>query len=85
MPCSPPSEYACLSDAGDSLCESDSERESQISDAESQSQRDGRQWEWRFGLVLEDAVGSNSEERESMKVYVAGADAECLLKLDAVK
>ncbi len=35
--------------------------------------------------MLEDAVGSNSEERESMKVYVAGADAECLLKLDAVK
>lgn len=81
MPCSKPSEYACLSDAGDSLCES----ESQISDAESQSQRDGRQWEWRFALVLEDAIGSNSEERESMRVYVAGEDAECLLKLDAVK
>lgn len=83
MPCPEPTEYACLSDAGDSRSESESV--SQISDAGCHSQREERQWEWRFGLVLEDAMGSKSEETESMIVYVAGQDAECLLKLDAEK
>lgn len=82
VPCPQPSEYACLSDAGDSQCESESE--SQVSNAGSRSQRE-RRWEWRFGLVLEDAMSPKSEEKETMKVYVAGQDAECLLKMDAEK
>ncbi len=47
---------------------------------------DERKWEWRFGLVLEDASEEKipqSEERASMEVYVAEQDAEFLLKLDA--
>lgn len=35
--------------------------------------------------MLEDALGSKSEKKETIKVYVAAEDAECLLKLDAVK
>lgn len=43
------------------------------------------EWEWRFKLVLEDAsVPSRSTEvNERMTLYVGGADAEFLLKLDA--
>ncbi|CAO1599215.1 hypothetical protein XANCAGTX0491_002951 [Xanthoria calcicola] len=43
------------------------------------------EWEWRFKLVLEDAsVPSCSKEaNERMTLYVGGADAEFLLKLDA--
>lgn len=47
---------------------------------------DERKWEWRFGLVLEDASEervSKGEERARMEVYVAEQDAEFLLKLDA--
>lgn len=36
-------------------------------------------------MVLEDAMSPKSEEKETMKVYVAGQDAECLLKMDAEK
>ncbi len=83
VPCPKLTEYAVLSDADDSR--SGSESESQTSGARYHPQRDEIQWEWRFGLVLEDAMGSQSEEKESMIVYVAGQDAECLLKLDAEK
>ena len=41
------------------------------------------QWEWRFGLVLEDALGAKHQERATIEVYVAGQDAEGLLNLDA--
>lgn len=43
------------------------------------------EWEWRFALVLEDASApSNSKgANERMTLYVGGADAEFLLKLDA--
>lgn len=44
-----------------------------------------RGWEWRFGLVLEDAMGSKNEKKDTMTVYVADKDAEFLLKLDAEK
>lgn len=42
-----------------------------------------RGWEWRFGLVLEDAMGSRNEKKDTMTVYVADKDAEFLLRLDA--
>lgn len=44
-----------------------------------------RGWEWRFGLVLEDAMGSRNEKKDTMTVYVADKDAEFLLRLDAEK
>ncbi|KAL8805206.1 MAG: hypothetical protein Q9182_002081 [Xanthomendoza sp. 2 TL-2023] len=40
-----------------------------------------QEWEWRFALILQDA--SSRSEKKEMAVYVAGADAEFLLKLDA--
>ncbi|KAL8809727.1 MAG: hypothetical protein Q9200_003166 [Gallowayella weberi] len=40
-----------------------------------------QEWEWRFVLIIQDA--SSRSEKEEMAVYVAGADAEFLLKLDA--
>ncbi len=55
-----------------------------MSDVHSDGQEDEkRQWEWRFGLVLEDAKGSKYEENAQMRVYVADQDAVFLLKLDA--
>lgn len=83
VPCPKPSEFACLSDADDSQDENESE--SEFSDTGSQVQKEDRRWEWRFCLVLEDALGPKGEEKETMQVYVAGQDAECLLKLDAEK
>lgn len=47
--------------------------------------KEERGWEWRFGLVLEDAMGSKNEKRDTMTVYVADKDAEFLLKLTAEK
>ncbi|MCJ1465749.1 hypothetical protein MMC07_004368 [Pseudocyphellaria aurata] len=47
------------------------------------SEEEERGWEWRFGLVLEDAMGSKHEKKETMKVYVADKDADFLLKLSA--
>lgn len=47
---------------------------------------DERKWEWRFGLVLEDASDEQipkGEGRAQVIVYVAEQDAEFLLKLDA--
>ena len=80
VPCAQPSEFDLLSDHGES------DRGSSSGET---SSRDGsgsaveRQWEWRFGLILEDALGPASEAKATMEVYVVGRDAECLLKLDA--
>lgn len=73
------SEYSILSDA-DSGSEDERTPRSQN---ESSSVDEEQGWEWRFGLVLEDAIGPKNEEKATMEVYVAGQDAECLLKLDA--
>ena len=41
-------------------------------------------WEWRFSLILEDASNSQrAGQKPRLKVYVVGADADFLLKLDA--
>lgn len=49
------------------------------------SEEDERGWEWRFSLVLEDAMGSRNEKKDTMTVYVVDKDAEFLLGLDAEK
>lgn len=56
----------------------------------SEDQSDGleeeeREWEWRFGLILEDAMGSRHEKKDTVTVYVVDKDAEFLLGLDAEK
>lgn len=76
MPCAKSSEYDILSDREDSESGGESE------DVDSEV-GDGRRWEWRFGLVLEDASGPKNGAKATMEVYVAGQDAEFLLKLDA--
>ena len=79
VPCPKPSEYDILTDA-----ESDQdEGESVLQSQSNNGCEEERQWEWRFGLVLEDAFGRRGEEKATMEVYVAGQDAEGLLKLDA--
>lgn len=40
-------------------------------------------WEWRFALILEDATAPKTSPKATITAYVAGQDAECLLKLDA--
>ncbi|KAL9640810.1 MAG: hypothetical protein Q9164_000045 [Protoblastenia rupestris] len=74
-------EYDVLSDVSD---EPTSSGDDQTMPSQTAAD-DGRRWEWRFALTLEDALASKSRngERERLKVYVTGADAECLLKLDA--
>ena len=45
-------------------------------------------WQWRFCLLVEDASSTpvtKGQRKERMRVFVAGEDAECLLKMDAVK
>ena len=65
---------------------SDYENSDTTDDDESDGLDDqGRHWEWRFGLVLEDAMGSQGERKTTMEVYVADKDADFLLKLDAEK
>lgn len=81
VPCPKPSEYDILSDPGDNSDESGSETQSS-SDTGSVTDN-ARRWEWRFVLRLEDAMGHKNEGKAAMEVYVAGQDAECLLKLDA--
>ncbi|KAK4694923.1 protection of telomeres protein 1, partial [Lecanoromycetidae sp. Uapishka_2] len=76
------SEYDILSDAGSISNESDDDDPAASHDNDSGIE-DERRWEWRFGLVLEDAMGSKSEKKATMEVFVVGQDAECLLKLDA--
>ncbi|KAH8696667.1 hypothetical protein BGW36DRAFT_398152 [Talaromyces proteolyticus] len=41
-------------------------------------------WEWRFCLLVEDATITPGQPRDQIKLYVSGAEAEFLLKLDAV-
>ncbi|KAL6721544.1 hypothetical protein ACLMJK_000648 [Lecanora helva] len=79
VPCPKSTEFDILSDAGSSQGESDSGTSSSDID----SGQGDRRWEWRFLLKLEDAMGPKNDEKASMDVYVAGQDAECLLKLDA--
>jgi len=80
VPCPKSSEYDILSDVGSNGSDTESALGGQN---ESSGLDDERGWEWRFGLVLEDAMGPRSEEKATVEVYVAGQDAECLLKLDA--
>ena len=71
------SEYAVLSDCSDS----DSEGSLRSHDDEIQK------WKWRFALILSDATSNTSSKGEtpaSLRAYVSGPDAECLLKLDAM-
>ena len=44
-------------------------------------------WEWRFGLILEDASSHapKPEDRDWIKVYVANEGAEFLLNMEAVE
>ena len=84
--CPKSSEFDILSDAGDSQREreSESENEDHSSDTDNGADEE-RPWEWRFQLKLQDAMGPKNEDKATVEVYVAGQDAECLLKLDAEK
>lgn len=73
------SEYAILSE--DECSESASDRQS--NELDDRSEAEDVQWEWRFGLVLEDALGGRHQEKSTIEVYVTGQDAEGLLKLEA--
>ncbi|CRG83729.1 Protection of telomeres protein 1 [Talaromyces islandicus] len=42
-------------------------------------------WEWRFCLLVEDAKIAPNQARNRVKLFVSGAEAEFLLKLDAVE
>lgn len=62
-----------------------------LSDAESDedSSMGQQRWEWRFCLLVEDG-GPNArykkgENRDRLKLFVAGQDAVFLLGIDAVK
>ena len=76
------SEYDILSDAESSQSQNDSGRQDAESDGDIE---EDRRWEWRFALLVEDATSPKNVEKATMVVYVAGPDAECLLKLDAQK
>lgn len=80
VPCPKSSEFDILSDAEDSARESESASQSENI---SSSVDEERRWEWRFGLVIGDAIGPKYEQKATMEVYVAGQDAEYLLKIDA--
>lgn len=62
---------------------SENEETDTTDDQSDGSNEEERGWEWRFGLVLEDAMGSKNEKKNTMTVYVADKDAEFLLKLTA--
>ena len=76
------SEYDILSDTGSNGSEGNSSEANSEDDSGAENER---QWEWRFALVLEDATGPTNVGKATMTAYVAGQDAECLLKLDAQK
>ena len=76
------SEYEILSEPESSIS-SGGESDGSDSPAASDSETEERPWEWRFALVLEDASDPRMVENAKMEVFVAGQDAECLLKLDA--
>lgn len=42
-------------------------------------------WEWRFCLLVEDAKTAPGQPRNRIKLFVSGAEAVFLLKLDAVE
>jgi protection-of-telomeres protein 1 len=42
-------------------------------------------WEWRFCLLVEDAKTAPGQSRNRVKLFVSGAEAVFLLKLDAVE
>ncbi|OKL57574.1 hypothetical protein UA08_07010 [Talaromyces atroroseus] len=44
----------------------------------------GIRWEWRFCLLVEDDKAAPGQARDRIKLFVSGAEAEFLLKLDAV-
>ena len=80
------------SDSTDSLTSSPSTSSHPDSDQGSKgsqtSSRPKAGWQWRFCLLLEDASSTpvpKGHRKERMRVFVAGEDAEYLLKLDAVK
>ena len=82
VPCAKPSEYDILSEPAGSEDDGGSEISSESNNTEPVTER---RWEWRFGFILEDALGPKNEAKATMEVYVVGEDAECLLKLDAEK
>ncbi len=55
------------------------------SEIDGDSDEENSRWEWRFLLLLEDASAPSKpkEPNERLVLYVGGADAEFLLKLDA--
>ncbi|KAL8999833.1 MAG: hypothetical protein Q9169_001373 [Polycauliona sp. 2 TL-2023] len=55
------------------------------SDANDDGDEEKSEWEWRFALILEDASAPSNPKtpNERMTLYVGGADAEFLLKIDA--
>ena len=73
------SEYDILSEDD---C-SESENDQQANDLDDRSEAEDAQWEWRFGLVLEDALGGRNQEKAIVEVYVSDQDAEGLLNLEA--
>ncbi len=73
------SEYAILSDDD---C-SESENDQQSNDIDDRSVAEEAQWEWRFALVLEDALSARQQGKATIEVFVTGQDAEGLLKLEA--
>ena len=73
------SEYDVLSE--DECSESGSDQ--QNDDSDNRSAAEDTEWEWRFGLVLEDAQGARHQKKATIQVYVVGQDAEGLLKLEA--
>lgn len=59
---------------------SDDENEDEVT-----SETRGIKWEWRFCLLVEDAKITPGQTRDRIKLFVSGAEAEFLLKLDAVE
>ena len=63
--------------------------DSDSSDSGSDSSERPIGWEWRFCLLVQDSGPgthyNRDEPKERMKLFVAGSDAEFLLKLDATK
>ena len=82
VPCDKPSEYDILSEPEESEGSSASEISCESNDTNAVTEQ---RWEWKFGFILEDALGPKNEAKATMEVYVVGEDAECLLKLDAEK
>ncbi|KAI4273811.1 MAG: hypothetical protein LQ337_004387 [Flavoplaca oasis] len=69
-------------DEEDNAGNDDQSTRSEIDDG---SDEESTKWEWRFLLLLEDASAPSKpkEPNERLILYVGGADAEFLLKLDA--